>query len=248
MNSYIQLTIRTKAETIDWCVGERLIDSLSLNGGLLLPDKVSNNPDKFTEPFEGKASCESVWAPKGSIRANGSLSDFHQNFAWKKNKTIKSTGSISHRLRNIRGQIVPAEISLRAACSDKVDWYALFKAWCEIFPPQIGMLHLFTRPELNPSEKTGSFQIGSFNAALKPDIPNIGWAMFYGDEFAQEVDADKIAASGFPIDRIGSGYLVRVTNSIQDVAGDFPLFSKRRAELKRLFREGVFLINHEPST
>ena len=78
-------------------------------------------------------------------------------------------------------------------------------------------------------------------------MPNIGWAMFYGDEFAQEVDADRIAASGFPIEKLGNGYLVTVTNSIQDVVDDFPLFSKRRAELKSLFREGFFLIKHEPS-
>lgn len=247
MNSYIRIAIRTRAETIDWGVGERLIDTLSLNGGLLLPDQVSHCADKFTEPFAGKASCESVWASKGSIRANGALSDFYQDFAWKRKRAIRSSGSIVHRFRNVRGQIVPGEITLKAAFSDQVDWYSLFKVWCEIFPPQIGMLHLFTGPELSPAEKNGSFQIGSFNAALKPDVPNIGWGMFYGDEFAQEVDVDQIATSGFPVERIGSGYLVKVTNGIQDVVDDFSLFSKRRAELKSLFREDFFLINHEPS-
>ncbi len=247
MKSYIQVAIRTKAETIDWGVGERLIDSLSLNGGLLLPEQVSHNADKFTEPFLGKTSCESVWASKASIRTNGALSDFYQDFAWKRKKAIKSLGSVVHTSRNARGQLVPGSISLNAASSDKADWYLLFKVWCEIFPPQLGMLHLFTGPELSPAEKNGSFQIGSFNAALKPDVPNIGWGMFYGDEFAQEVNADQIAASGFPIEKVGNGYLVRVTNSIQDVTDDFSFFSKRRAELKSLFREGLFLINDEPS-
>lgn len=149
--------------------------------------------------------------------------------------------------RNIRGQIVLGSIRLNAACSEKVDWYSLFKIWCEIFPPQLGMLHLFSGAELGSHERNNSFQVGSFNAALKPDVPNIGWAMFYGDEFVQEVDADKIAASGFPNERIGNGYLVRVTNSIQDLVGDLSLFSRRRAELKDLFREGFSLINHEPS-
>ena len=247
MKSYIQLAIRTKSKTIGWGTGEKLIDSLSMSGGLLLPELVSHNADKFTEPFLGSTSCESVWASKASIRANGTLSDFYQDFAWKRKKAIKSSGSVVHTSRNFRGQLVPGSISLNAAFSDKVDWYSLFQAWCEIFPPQLGMLHPFTGPELSPTEKNGSFQIGSFNSALKPDIPNIGWGMFYGDEFAQEVNADLIAASGFPIDRIGDGYLVRVTNSIQDVVDDFPLFSKRRAELKSLFREGLFLINYEPS-
>jgi len=246
MKPYIQIAIRTKVETIGWNSGEKLIDSLGLNGELLLPEQVSHNADKFTEPFLGKASCESVWASKASIRANGALLDFYQDFAWRRKKAIKSSGSVVHTSRNTRGQLVPGSISLSAAFSDKADWYSLFKAWCEFFPPQLGMLHPFTGPELSPAERNGSFQIGSFNAALKPDIPNIGWAMFYGDEFSQEVNSDLIAASGFPIERIGNGYLVRVTDSIQDVVDDFPLFSKRRAELKTLFREGLFLINDEP--
>ncbi|MFK4074605.1 hypothetical protein ACI2KX_12955 [Ectopseudomonas khazarica] len=247
MKSYIQVAIRTKAETIDWDIGERLIDSLSLNGGLLIPEKVSHNEDKFTEPFVGKSACEGVWASKAVIRVNGALSDFRQDFAWRRKKAIKSSGSVVHTSRNIRGQTVPGSISLNAACSEKIDWYSLFRTWCEIFPPQLGILHLFSEPELGPHERNNSFQIGSFNAALKPDVPNVGWAMFYGDEFAQEVDADQIAASGFPIERLGNGYLVRVTNSIQDMVDDFSLFSKRRAELKSLFREGFFLTNHEPS-
>lgn len=55
MKPYIQIAIRTKAETIGWSSGEKLIDSLGLNGELLLPEQVSHNADKFTEPFLGKA-------------------------------------------------------------------------------------------------------------------------------------------------------------------------------------------------
>lgn len=72
-------------------------------------------------------------------------------------------------------------------------------------------------------------------------MPNIGWATFYGDEFAEEVNVERIAASGFPIEKLNTGYLVRVTENIQDVASDFSLFSTRRAELKSLFRENFFL-------
>ncbi len=247
MKSYIQIAIRTKSETIGWSAGEKLIDSLSLNGGLLLPEQVSHNEDKFTEPFVGKPACESLWASKAPIRVNGALSDFYQDFAWRRKKAVKSSGSVVHTFRNIRGQVVPGSVCLNSAYSEKTDWYSLFKTWCEIFPPQLGMLHLFTTPELSPSEKNDSFQIGSFNAALKPEVPNIGWAMFYGNEFAEEADADRIAASGFPVEKLSSGYLVRVTKNLQDVANDFPLFSKRRAELKSLFREDFFLIKNEPS-
>jgi hypothetical protein len=104
------------------------------------------------------------------------------------------------------------------------------------------MLHHFSDPELGSNEKNNSFQIGSFNSALKPDVPNIGWAMFFGDEFAGDVDAERIVASGFPLEKLSNGYLLRVTNELQDVVSDFPLFSKRRAELKKLFKDDFFLI------
>lgn len=106
------------------------------------------------------------------------------------------------------------------------------------------MLHLFTSPELSPSERHGSFQIGSFNSAPRPDVPNVGWGMFYGDEFAQEVDVPAITAAGFSVEELVGGCLVRVTNNIQGVVDDFLSFSKRRAELKDLFRENFFLIKN----
>lgn len=246
MKPYVQIVIRTKSETIGWGVGEAFISSLNRDEGLLVPEQVSHNADKFGESFMGVAASEACWASKAAIRFNGALSDFYLDFAWRRKKTVKGTGSVVHTMRNVRGQIVPGAVRYRSASSERVDWYSLFKVWCEIFPPQLGMLHLFSGPELDPAEKNNSFQIGSFNSALKPDVPNMGWAMFFGDEFAGEVDFERVAASGFPIEKLNTGYLVRVTENIQDVASDFALFSKRRAELKSLFREDLFLIKDEP--
>ncbi|WP_455824838.1 hypothetical protein [Pseudomonas graminis] len=247
MKPYVQITIRTKSETIGWGVGEAFISSLSRDGGLLVPELVSHNADKFGESFMGVAASEACWASKAAIRVDGAMSDFYLDFAWRRKKTVKGSGSVIHTARNARAQVVPGAVRYRSASSESIDWHSLFRAWCEIFPPQLGMLHLFSEPELGPHEKNNSFQIGSFNSALKPDVPNIGWAMFYGDEFAEEVDVERITASGFPIEKLNTGYLVTVTEHIQDVVSDFPFFSKRRAELKKLFREDFFLIKTEPS-
>lgn len=208
MKPYIQISVRAKIEMVGWDVGSQLLGSLYLNGGLLAPEFFSHNADKIIEPFEDERQAERLWAEWTSIRANGSLSDFFLDFAWKRKKSVKSSGCISHMSRNIRNQIVPADIYLRSEFSEKVDWYHLFKVWCEIFPPQLGMLHYFTEPELQPHMLNDSFQIGSLNAALRPNVPNAGWAMLYGNEFAEKVDADRIASAGFPIEKIGDGYLV----------------------------------------
>ncbi|RYF50778.1 MAG: hypothetical protein EOO38_04850 [Cytophagaceae bacterium] len=245
MKPYMQIAIRTKAETTDWRLGEELIASLNVSGGLLVPEQVSHNADKFVEAFMGGDESQRIWASKVSIRIDGALSDFYQDFAWRRKKTLKCSGSVVHTARNARGQLVPGAVSFRSAVSAKIDWYSLFKEWCKVFPPQLGMLHLFSNPELGAQEKYNSFQVGSFNSALKPDVPNMGWAMFFGDEFAAEVDVDRIAASGFLVESLSHGYLVRVTANIQDVAENFLLFSRRRAELKRLFRKDLFLIKDE---
>ncbi|MDR7945010.1 hypothetical protein [Achromobacter aegrifaciens] len=242
MKPYIQISLRTKIETTEWSVGKKLLESLSFDSSLLAPEYISHNADKVTELFEGDSHAEKMWAEKICIRANGSLSELFDNFAWKRQKSVKSKGSISHTMRNLRNQIVPGGVHLNSKFSDKVNWFRLFKSWCEIFSPQLGMLHYFTEPELGPHEVNESFQIGSFNAMLKPDVPNAGWAMFYGNEFAEKVDMERIFHGGFPIERMGDGYLVRVTENIQDVARDFELFAQRRLELKGLFPDGFFLI------
>lgn len=241
MKPYIQISIRTRAETIDWQVGEKLIDSLSASEGVLFPEKISHNADNISTEFIGKAQAEKSWAEKASLRFDGTLSDYYQDFAWRRKKRIKSYGRVVHTKKNFRAQIVPGSISFRSEYSDKINWFELFSLWCRIFPPQLGMLHFFSEPELGLHVRNNSFQIGSFNSALKPEIPDVGWAMFYGDEFASEVNVELIEASGFMIENFNGGNLVRVTNSIQDVVEDFSLFESRRSELKDLFRKGIFL-------
>ncbi len=238
---YVQVSIKTRAETIGWDVGSRFFESLSLNNGVLSPEFVSKSWGRTTTPFEGKSQAGTLWAEKAEMRSNGGYSEFFLDFVWKRKRAVKSSGYVQHTKRNIRNQIVPGGPYLTSAISEKVDWYQLFKVWCEIFPPQLGMLHYFTKPELAPHQVNDSFQIGSFNAALNPNVPNAGWAMFYGNEFAEKVDADRIARAGFPIEKIGDGYLVRVTEEIQEIVRDFPLFAQRRTELKSLFAEGFFV-------
>ena len=44
--------------------------------------------------------------------------------------------------------------------------------------------------------------------------------MLYGDKFSHEVDAAKISSAGFPVQKFRGGYLVQVTEEINDVADD----------------------------
>jgi hypothetical protein len=239
MKPYIKISLRTKIETSQWAIGEALIDIL-LENSVLTPDLVSHNPDKFSEIFPGKEGCKEIWASVAQLRVNGSMSEFHQDFCWKRKRTIRSRGAISHRMVNARSRIVPGRLSLHADWSDKVDWCTLFISLCNLLPPQLAMLHLFTEPELNSIGENHNFAIGSFGAALNPEIPGVGWAMFYGDEFSDGIDPKIIEAAGFKVEKIGSGYMVCATKEIRDVVADYAIFLDRREELKRILPAGLF--------
>ena len=116
----------------------------------------------------------------------------------------------------------------------------------EAINADIAMLHCFASFDNQPGKSnTPESRFRSFTV-MDGKVPNIGWGMYYGREYVHEVDAGTISAAGFPVQKIGDGYLVQVTDDINDVVNDFAMFSKRRAELKSLFRDDLFLIKNEP--
>lgn len=96
MKPYIQIAIRTKLETNNWALGEKIIESLERRDGRLVPEQVSHNADRFADSYPGKFSCQDWWASKAMLRVGGVLSEFDQDFAWKRKTSIKSVGRISH--------------------------------------------------------------------------------------------------------------------------------------------------------
>lgn len=245
MKKYIKINIRTKAETINLCVGEAIVDALHEYQGSLAPEQISHNPDKFGEPFLGKKSVENFWATPVTLNYGGGTFEVADTFAWRRKKTIKSFGDITHTKRNVKSQVVPGEISFTSDYTSKVNFYELFRSWCCILPPQIGMLHLFVEEELKELGKYDSFRLGSFNASLNPEICGIGWAMYYGPDFCKDIDIQKLEAAGFFVEKIGDGFIVRVTQNISDVNDSFAIFSGRREEMRKLFPKNFFKVEDD---
>jgi hypothetical protein len=130
-----------------------------------------------------------------------------------------------------------------------VDFNHLFDAWVQLSHPDIAMLHVFTESELQWEDQKSdrSFKLGVLSGGPQQGIPNMGWAMAYGKGYAGEVDAARIRAAGFPVDERDGVTVVRVTDKLTDVVDDFERFSRRRTELKALFRPDLFWIKQEPS-
>ena len=265
MKPKTQITVRTKCETTAWDFGRRLLEILLEQDDKLCPELIATySEDGFRDKikFEDVKACEPYWAQILPHRAEGSYFESPSDFLWRRRKVAKTDGIFNHTIKNMRNQIVPGQVFMTSTWHKGIDLGILCRDWCEHMKPQLGMTHVLTEserfelPDVNLLECTDEearfvggwigFRLGSFGAAFKPEIPNIGWAMFYGDEFANDVDYEAISVAGFPIEKIGDGYLVQVTESIHDVVNDFAHFSKKRAELKALFRDDMFLIKDEP--
>lgn len=233
---YVQIAIRTEKDTANWALGDAFIQSLCAGKGILAPEHISNNIDAFAEPFVSVAESRERWMAKASVRVNGALSEWHQDFAWRRKKKLKSIGSVTHTSRNLRGQVVPGNVSLKSIYSEEVDWLDLFKTWCDVLSPQLGMLHPFVGPELLAEKRHDSFQVGSFGSLLNPYIPDIGWLMYFGKGFSAGLDVGKLRSSGFIVEDIGVGSLIRVTENFSDIYQDFSFFNDRRKLLKTLIQ------------
>lgn len=244
MKSYVQISIRTRVDTTDLERGRALVALLDSHG--LSPEQVSFNPDKFKDDFLGDESLQRWWAAMATIKSQGYSFEAPMPFAWRRKRVVKSSGYVRHRIYNRAGKLNPGSISMSSPWSSRIDWKMLFSELARIFPPQIGMLHLFSSRELGRRGAWSSFETGSFGAALAPEVHNLAWATYFGDEFAQEGDQDAMKRAGFIIDEYTNGYLVQVTASLEDLDRSFNPFSAKRAELKTLYRHGLFSIQDEP--
>ncbi|NBD19169.1 hypothetical protein GTZ97_00600 [Aquabacterium fontiphilum] len=244
----IVMALYTHRDTSAWSVGRQLLDAQVAAHPLLTPHYVSNNPDDCREPLTDEAMAERLWNAQHPVAGHGNDVVLLQNdFAWKRRKRIACLAYLCHGFVNLRGEVIPGRLNLRAAPHPEVDWLALFKQWCEICPPQLAMLHHFTPTELADRQlEAVYFHAGSLGSYDNPQFLNAAWAMYFGEGMAQHVDVPVLQAAGFLVESMPNGYLVRITPDLADVARDYAAFAERRAELKQHFPSGFFPMSDVP--
>ena len=78
-------------------------------------------------------------------------------------------------------------------------------------------------------------------------LTSLGFANYFGPELANEVNPEVIVSEGFSVEQIAGGYLVLVSDDLFDVVDNYSEFNERRAHLKSLFREGLFMLSDKAS-
>jgi hypothetical protein len=231
--------------TTDWSVGRRVLRAFEEAGDQFVPETLYQWEDKIGI-YKSVEQAEPYWAQVAQMRMNGSLLEFPIGLRWKRSRSVKYEAEISHTGRNSRGNIIEGRLNIYAAANRKADWRSLGMRLSEAMNSNVAMMHCFA--SLNDQAcrlTTPERDFRSF-VVVNGKIPNIGWGMFFGGDFSKEVDENAVSAAGFLIETIGNGYWVQVTENINDVIHDFAMFSKRRAELKSLFRDDLFIIKDEP--
>jgi hypothetical protein len=246
----ILISIDTSAETEAESFGRAFIQSLCDEDKRLVPEWVSTS-ERYKDPFLGIDDFLTHWwaIPVKTTVDGQSRPDSFDGPFWKRKSSLASRGMVNHGITDLWYHKHPSGLWFECRWAKDVDFKHLFDAWVQLSHPEIGMLHVFTEPELHWQDYAAdtSFRVGSFGGPAKPGLPNMGWAMAYGKDYAAEVDVARIRAAGFAVDERDGVTIVRVTDSLNDVVDDFECFSRRRAELKALFRPDLFWIKQEPS-
>lgn len=246
----VLISIDTNADTQSVTFGRSFIQSLCNEDKRLVPEWLSTT-ESYKDPFLGiEDFLANWWAIPVKTTVDGqSRPDSFDGPFWKRKSALTGRGMVTHGMVDMRDRRSSAGLWYECRWAKDVDFNNLFDAWVQLSHPEIGMLHLFAEPELHWQDYAAdtSFRVGSFGGPAKPGLPNIGWAMAYGAGYAGQVDAARIRAAGFAVDELNGVIVVRITDKLSDVVDDFERFSRRRAELKALFRPDLFWIREEPS-
>lgn len=244
----VLISIDTFIKTEDKNFGLNFMRRLLDEDSLLAPELVSTS-ERFLEPFIDLDHFVNEWwaIPIKSYVDDQFVGERFGGPHWKRKSALAGRGMVNHGLINAKHLRTPSTLWFQSRWDKRVSFTHLFEEWVELAEPNIGMLHLFTDAEsgLLQGGAGSSFAVGSFGGPAKPGIPNIGWAMAYGEGYAEEVDVARIKAAGFPVDEFGGVVIVRVTESLSDLQDNFSYFSRRRNELKAMFRPDLFWIKGE---
>ena len=239
----VLISIQTAARTEAKAFGRRFMQMLIDENRSLVPELVSTS-ERFKDPFVNLDHFIDHWwaIPIKSYMDDRIVGERFGGPMWKRKSTLASRGMISHGVLDVKNERTPSRLWFESRYDAKVDFSRMFNGWVDLARPSIGMLHVFTEAEkvMLQNEAGSWFQSGSFGGPAKPGLPNMGWAMAYGGDYAAEVDVARIKDAGFPVREISNAIIVQITNSLSDVVDDFAFFLDRRAELKRHFRSELF--------
>ena len=249
----IEMSVATDRERTDLKYGRTFVETLISIDARLAPEEVGSSQTKLDKKrFEGIDSINEYWGTTSLVPTPNGVLDVPNPFMLFRDSELNYWSSTYFSSRNINNRLFMGAISLSSEFDRCVNWLHLFKKTCSLQEASCGVLHLLTEPEfwdaspLLPGSSRYFGPLGGYTH--ERGIPNIAWATFLGRSYSKLVDAKLLTQSGYHVEEFLDGYLILMSNDISDVLIDFPTFSHRRAALKKLFPEDLFVIKNEPDS
>ncbi len=243
----IEIWIVSTVDTSPWPVGEALLTEFCAHDESIRPDRLAHDfSARFTkggEPFSSVEACEKLWAMQAETLTESKTGEmehtgfFFLPFEWMRKKQLKSEGKISH-FGGKHG--VPRSGILRfdSAWSAKVEWFQLFLNWSKTLAPSEAYLHL-NRIKKEEAAIPRRFDLWD-GRRVEPKLNHVGWATYFSSELGSPAEISRMLGDDFPVDDVGPGAIVRVTENIADVQKNFEKFHERREEMIRRLPEDWF--------
>jgi hypothetical protein len=268
MSDELAIHIRTQKDISDWRIGQKILEPL-FQIDRLRPEFAAVSPEVKVEScnhISKISDCETLWGEKFTLEYGSVSTQMFNKFSWLKRKNIRSSGMITFTDKSRSGDVLPGGINFYSKYHKDIDWFSLFKSWCLVLEADEGIFNPFQKLDVQPlierrkPDQTTieevetiswgrytsgilecSIQAGELNSKFS-GLTNLGWATFFGKRISHLVDQKHLTATGYDIDDIGDGVLLRVTNSLSETIHDYPKFVGNRRALKKFFPETVFLI------
>ena len=241
MKPEIALEIRTFKPTTDWEVGRSVLEFITAFDKRLVPQVINRSYNSAYTDFASVAACESFWASltvsKGLDKTNPDFyyySENHTNFYFKRRKVVKSSFEFRHTLRNRKGNLNAGILRYSAHYHKAIDWNALFLGLCDILESHDAMMHYFggDEPRWRLQRSVEYPELAHHTIfPVRPEKKQMQDSCFY----IEDGDVQRISDAGHFIEKMHGGYLIKVTDKVEDMISDYKTFANSRRDIKSLF-------------
>ncbi|WP_395330780.1 hypothetical protein WBP06_00560 [Novosphingobium sp. BL-8H] len=247
----IRLSVATLVDISPLEFGENFFRKIIDKDCRFAPKTLSIDPMKYQ--YDGVKSIEREWLRESEIPDDadpGKTRKIRSSFHWQGNEDPVKFGSVNFPKKNDYGEVGNGLISIRANYAESELWVSLFKKICSLSSPFWGFVHVIADEETYID--TAGSRVDRYckpvttKAYRTREFPNLASLNFIRDDMVDPAIWPQIQAAGFPVERFLDGYLLRVSSGFADILDDFPVFSRRRAELKAFFPVDLFRIKEEP--
>jgi hypothetical protein len=210
----------------------------------LEPQRISWGEDRYKNDFLGIDDlCRKWWGAKANVRHDGKFAyEWTLPLSWIRKKSIKHDAqfNFASAFQIERGD--PSSFRVRLSWKPEFDFHKLFLNVIRLMEPDIAMMHLFVSAKrgLQIGDNELGFRSGSFGGRFRPGIPDMAWAMAFGDGKRSLDKLLRVGVDELPLERVGRTDVLTVTPQLSDIVDDYSRFVKNRDKLKGYFNRGVF--------